>query len=220
MPLTGANLLAVLNEIARRRHSRTVPVAEVLFVVGETFLDLGHNLWLGEEFVRTAMDVALGEADCSFEGLFRRHIAFSHSAPLRTQRDRQLIRGRAHPHHHMLFAGLRLKRHCRVHELTNYRRHHGCHILSRLVDGHFHAEQERCAALATNGEMDIMCLSIGRGSRRQPGYARDSDVVGKRFGDECLNFDVCKRLTGSLHLVSHSALQDQLAGVCAAARPV
>jgi hypothetical protein len=35
-----------------------------------------------------------------------------------------------------------------------------------------------------------------------------------------LNFDVCKRLTGSLHLVSHSALQDQLAGVCAAARPV
>ena len=57
VPLAGADLLAVLNWIAAERHSRTVAIARGSLVLAKTFLDLGDDLFLREEPVRSALNV-------------------------------------------------------------------------------------------------------------------------------------------------------------------
>jgi hypothetical protein len=58
MSLARAYLLTILNGIAGRGHSRTVPVSEISFVVGEALLDLSDDFWFRKELVRTAMHIA------------------------------------------------------------------------------------------------------------------------------------------------------------------
>jgi hypothetical protein len=62
MSVAGTYLLAILDGIADRWHSRAVPVAMLALVLGQALLDDADNLRLREKLVGASLYVSLGEA--------------------------------------------------------------------------------------------------------------------------------------------------------------
>ena len=70
VPITGADLLAILDGIATEGHSGTVPEAMEPLVLAQALLDLGDDFGLRKEIVRAALNILLGEVYSTLEGLF------------------------------------------------------------------------------------------------------------------------------------------------------
>ena len=70
MPITWADLLAILHGITAEGHSRTVAVAVYHLVFGKALLDLRNHFRFGKKLVCAAFDVAFRELDRSLYRLF------------------------------------------------------------------------------------------------------------------------------------------------------
>jgi len=82
MSFTGADLLAILHGIAAEGHSRAEQAAVLHQVLGQPPLYLLDDLLLGEEAVGPPLDVALGHAFGSLNGLFEGDLLVHGAVPL------------------------------------------------------------------------------------------------------------------------------------------
>ena len=78
MPVTRADLLAILHGITAEGHSRTVAVAVRHLVFGKALLDLCNHFRFWEKLVGTAFDIAFRELDGSLYRLFRCQLSPGH----------------------------------------------------------------------------------------------------------------------------------------------
>ena len=69
VPVTGANLLAILYGIAAQGHSRTIPIPVINLVLGQPLLYQFDNFRLREKFVWPALHVLLGKCLGTLERL-------------------------------------------------------------------------------------------------------------------------------------------------------